>query len=352
MGSEYLWEFLGVNDDLTIVDSFVKADSIINSPLYSSILCSISGGADSDIMLDLISKVDKENKVKYIWFNTGLEYQATKDHLKYLEDKYKIDIIRERPEKPIPLAVKEYGLPFKNKYVSNMISRLQKYNFTWQDKPYEELIKEYPKCISAVKWWTNQYTKENNFEKVSRYDINYNKYLKEFLIAHPPNFKISDKCCLYTKKKLAKKALKKYNADLNIYGVRRSEGGVRATAYKNCFSIKDDGVDDYRPIYWYDNNNKLNYEKKFNIIHSNCYLKYGFTRTGCCCCPYSRDLEYELKIISIKEPLLYKAVCNVFKDSYEYTRKYKEFVENMKFIESKENTELKGQSTIFDYIEV
>lgn len=45
-------------------------------------------------MLDLISKIDKDRKVRYIWFDTGLEYQATKDHLKYLEEKYHIEIER------------------------------------------------------------------------------------------------------------------------------------------------------------------------------------------------------------------------------------------------------------------
>ena len=99
-----MWEFLDVHDDITIVDSFVKANSVINSPLYETILCSISGGSDSDIILDLVHRVDKDKKVKYIWFNTGLEYQATKDHLDYLEKKYNIEIIRERAIKPIPLT--------------------------------------------------------------------------------------------------------------------------------------------------------------------------------------------------------------------------------------------------------
>lgn len=348
MDEQYLWEFLSTKDDITVIDSFVKANSVINSPLYNTILCSISGGSDSDIMLDLISRVDKEKKVNYVWFNTGLEYQATKDHLDYLEKKYNIKIIKERAIKPIPLTCREYGQPFLSKYVSEQIGRLQKHNFNWENKPYEELIKEYPKCISAVKWWTNQYTKENDFEKVSRYDINYNKYLKEFMLENPPTFKISNKCCKYAKKGVGKQLEKKYQADLQIIGVRRAEGGIRATAYKNCYSISDSGVDNYRPIFWYSDSSKKNYEEKFNIQHSKCYTIYGFTRTGCCCCPYGRNIEEELKITELFEPKLYKAVSNVFKESYEYTRKYRQFVENMKFIKKK--TEINGQANIFDYI--
>ena len=184
MNEEYLWEFLDNHDDITIVDSFVKANSVINSPLYDTILCSISGGSDSDVMLDIISRVDLNKKVKYVWFDTGLEYQATKDHLKYLEQRYNIEIIKERAIKPIPLTCKEYGQPFLSKYVSEQIGRLQKHNFLFKDKTFEELSQEFPQCVSAVKWWTNQYTKENNFKNVSRFDIGYNKYLKEFLIIY------------------------------------------------------------------------------------------------------------------------------------------------------------------------
>lgn len=61
-----------------IRENMVIARSKINSPLYDSIICSISGGADSDIVLDICTRLDDENKIQYIWFDTGLEYQATK----------------------------------------------------------------------------------------------------------------------------------------------------------------------------------------------------------------------------------------------------------------------------------
>lgn len=348
MNEAYLWEFLDTNDDITIVDSFVKANSVINSPLYETILCSISGGSDSDVMLDLIHRVDLNKKVKYVWFNTGLEYQATKDHLKYLEGKYNIEIIRERAVKPIPLTCKEYGQPFLSKHVSEMIYRLQRHGFKWEDKPLDELLKEYPKCKSALEWWTNsKIIKANNH---SMFNINYNRYLKEFMIANPPSFKISSKCCNYAKKDVSKQLIKKFNADLMIIGLRRYEGGIRATRYANCYSIKENNIDDYRPLFWYKDNTKERYEIKFKIKHSACYTKYGFRRTGCCCCPYGRELEDELEIVRIYEPNLYKAVCTVFKDSYEYTRKYREFVQLMKLKEDK--TQIAGQMNLSDFIEV
>lgn len=348
MNEDYLWEFLDTKDDITIVDSFVKANSVINSPLYKTILCSISGGSDSDVMLDLIHRVDKDKKVKYVWFNTGLEYQATKDHLDYLEQKYNIEIIRERAIKPIPTTCREYGQPFLNKFVSEMIYRLQRHGFKWENKPLEELKEEYPKAGAALAWWCN--ARETGKYGFSMFNINYNKYLKEFIIANPPTFKISSKCCMYAKKKVAHQIIKKYGVDLNIVGLRRAEGGIRATAIKNCYSIKDNGVDDYRPLFWYSDDNKKNYDNKFNVIHSACYTQYGFKRTGCCCCPYNRQLENDLEVTRIYEPNLYKAVCNVFKDSYEYTRKYREFVQLMKLKEDK--TQLAGQMDISDFVDL
>jgi 3'-phosphoadenosine 5'-phosphosulfate sulfotransferase (PAPS reductase)/FAD synthetase len=79
----------------TIVDNFVRAYDIINNKGYKSIICSISGGSDSDVMLDIIHKVDKDNKVRYVFFDTGLEYKATKEHIVYLENRYNIKVEKE-----------------------------------------------------------------------------------------------------------------------------------------------------------------------------------------------------------------------------------------------------------------
>lgn len=78
--------------NLTIFDALIKAKSVLGR--HQKIVVAISGGSDSDVVLDLIEKVKGDKDVKYVWFNTGLEYQATKDHLKYLETKYGIKIER------------------------------------------------------------------------------------------------------------------------------------------------------------------------------------------------------------------------------------------------------------------
>lgn len=320
-------ELIEQSPTLAIMDSFVITNNKLKNPNYENIMASISGGADSDIVLDILTKLDQDKQIQYVFFDTGLEYQATKDHLKFLEEKYDIEIKVERAVKPIPTCCRAYGQPFLSKQVSEWIERLQRHNFKWEDKPFEELLKEYPKCKAALKWWCNKWEKGKDGRE-SKFNIAYNKYLKEFMILYPPKHKISNKCCHFAKKLVAHNYKKGCAIDLSIYGVRKSEGGARATAYKNCFtSRKDEGeADEYRIIFWYTNEDKKAYELTFDVIHSKCYSAYGLDRTGCAGCPFGRDFEQELEVIKEHEPKLYKAVNNIFGDSYEYTRKYREFV--------------------------
>ena len=307
-----------------IFNSFMVMDHKINDK--NKIVVSISGGSDSDLLIDMFCKFDT-SKIDFVFFDTGLEYRATWEHIKYLEKKYGVEIKVIKAKKPIPLTCKRHGEPFLSKNVSENISRLQKHGFKWEDKPYEELVKEYPNCKCALKWWCNEH------DKSDRFNIRYNKLLKEFMIANPPNFNISSKCCQYAKKDPIHNLVKKEKYDLNVCGVRKSEGGVRATAYKNCFS--DNSVkgkaDEYRPLFWYKDDDKKDYENFYNIEHSKCYTEYGLKRTGCAGCPFGNNFEYELEVIEKYEPKLFKAVNNIFKNSYEYTRAYRKFVkENSK----------------------
>ncbi len=204
-----------------------------------------------------------------------------------------------------------------------MIERLQRHEFKFEDKPFDVLEKDYPGCKSALQWWCN-----SNGEG-SRFNIAYNKWLKEFIIANPPTFKISPKCCNYAKKSVAHKYVKDNQIDLSIYGVRKSEGGLRATMYDGCFSEGDFGCAEYRPLFWYKDQDRKEYEEYYGIVHSECYTEYGLKRTGCAGCPFGRDFEFELSVIEKYEPKLLKAVNNIFADSYEYTRKYRQFVREM-----------------------
>lgn len=305
-----------------ITDSYVKAESVYAKG-YKTILVSISGGSDSDLLVDICTRLDPDStRTIYVWFNTGVEYQATKDHLKYLENRYGINIVKTNAKMPIPLAIKKYGQPFMSKNVSEFMSRLQKHNFQWEDKPYDVLVKKYPNCQSALEWWCNK-------KKSDRMNIRNNKWLKEFIIANPPQFKISNLCCQKAKKDTAKQISKLYHNDLDIIGIRKAEGGARATR-KNCFMHnKANKTDNYAPIFWYKQEDKEIYEKTFNIQHSACYTTYGLPRTGCAGCPCGKQYKNEIAVCEKYEPKLAKAVKNIFKDSYAYTEAYEKFRKKM-----------------------
>ena len=154
MTHEVVEELLDLNN-FAIFDGYAKAQSVIQR--CNTAVCSISGGSDSDIVLDIIHNVDENGKVTYFWIDTGLEYTATKEHIDYLEQKYGITIERIKAAKSIPACVREYGVPFLSKYVSEQMMRLQAHGFKWEDKPLQELLAEYPNCKTALQWWSNAY---------------------------------------------------------------------------------------------------------------------------------------------------------------------------------------------------
>jgi len=334
-------------DNVTVFDGLIKARAVLLH--HKKVSVSISGGSDSDIVLDIIEKCrNDENEINYVWFDTGLEYMATRKHLRYLEERYGITIERIKAEKSIPTCCREIGQPFLSKYISQRIMQLQKGGFQWEDGEYEELRAKYPACpYSAIKWWCNQYTKELGWHRVSRLDIDWRPHLKKFLMAYPPQFRISNKCCTYAKKNPAIHHERKTNADLIVMGIRRAEGGVRQFMYKGCYTHDTTQTPTYRPVFWYSDDDKRYYDEHFGIVHSDCYTKYGLKRTGCVGCPYSKAIGDELHTIEVYEPKLAKACKVVFKDAYEYTRMFRDFAGVM-HDNLRQND---GQMTIYDYKE-
>lgn len=326
-------DYLALSTQTTeaVQSAILKARMYLSDPRYTKIMASISGGSDSDIMLDILEHCRGEKIVDYYFFDTGVEYKATRDHLDYLEERYGIKINRVKAVKPIPICVKEYGQPFISKQTSERLGRMIKAGFDFRNdgnKSFDELLQKYPNLNDALKVWCNK--KECGLYNIEqRY-----RFLKEFMIEHPPTFRISSQCCVWTKKKLAHKIAKDY--DMSCIGVRKAEGGVRANAYKSCFDDDGRGIANFRPIFWFTEEDKRAYEAIYEILHSDCYTKYGFKRTGCAGCPFNLRIFDDLEALEIYEPQFAKAARTIFKDSYEYTRRYREFRDKMKAAEKKQ----------------
>lgn len=305
---------------------------------HSPAICSYSGGADSDIMIDLIERTREAfpslPPVKYAFFNTGLEMKATKDHVKATAEKYGVEIKEYRPKVGIVQATRKYGVPFVSKIMSAGLSEWQKKGIPLsiaqeyeqaEDKAAKraELKERYPKCESVINFLcccNSAGEPRPNIQLV----INSSKYMRDFIGEYPPDFQISAKCCDYCKKQVAHSVQKDY--DMIITGERRDEGGMRSVPRKDCttmcFTETSDGQFRLRPLYYVTDADKAWYKERYGIRYSDAYEVYGLTRTGCCGCPISYKAVDDLEKIRPYEPNVVKAAWNIFGKSYEYRAKY------------------------------
>lgn len=314
---------------------------------HPNAICSYSGGSDSDILIDLIERTRKMfntacgyealKPVKYVFFNTGLEMKATKDHVKATAEKYGVEIEECRPKISIVTAVRRCGVPFLSKRMSRNINDLQKkkvsisivdeYNKS-ENKPekFSEIVSRYKGCKALIRTMCCT-DKDGNPVKPSQHSFNSAKYLLDFLSDCPPDFEISAKCCDYCKKESAHDIQKHY--DMIITGEREAEGGARSEVNINngtmCFFETGDGKFRFKPLYYVTDEDKKWYKDHYGIRYSDAYEVYGLTRTGCCGCPISYKAVDDLERIRPYEPNVVKAAWNIFGKSYEYRRLYNEY---------------------------
>lgn len=333
--------------DLPSPEKFDAIQGIIITRLkqHPNAICSYSGGADSDILIDLIERTRKIftslPPVKYVFFNTGLEMKATKDHVRVVAEKYGVEIEECRPKVSIVRASREHGIPFVSKIMSGGLEEWQKKGVPLsiadeyakaEDKAAkrQELKERYPKCQSLINFLCCC-----NSAGEPRPDIqlviNSSKYMLDFIRECPPDFQISAKCCDYCKKQLAHRVQKGF--EMVITGERRDEGGMRSVPRSEqwnetntmCFAQSSDGKYRFRPLYYVTDKDKAWYKEYYGITYSDAYEVYGLTRTGCCGCPISYKAVADLEKIRPYEPNVVKAAWNLFGKSYEYRRKYNEY---------------------------
>lgn len=180
---------------------------------HQNAVCSYSGGSDSDILLHLIETVRKIFNlppIQYCFFNTGLEMDAIKRHIKEMEELYGVTITEYRPKKNIVLATREHGIPFVSKIMSAGLEGIQKKNIplsiadeyaSAEDKveKRKELKKRYPKCETTINFLCCCNSKGEPRPNIQLV-INSSKYMLDFIKDNPIPFRVSNKCCDYCKK--------------------------------------------------------------------------------------------------------------------------------------------------------
>lgn len=349
--------------DFDAPHKFEAVKSIIARRLieHPNAICSYSGGSDSDIMLHLIETVRKTFNlppVQYCFFNTGLEMEAIKRHVRDMEKLYGVTITEHRPKKGIVQSAREHGIPFVSKIMSAGLEGVQKKGIPLsiadeyaeaEDKAAKraELKARYPGCESIINFLCGCNSKGEPRPNIQLV-IGSSKYMLDFIKEHPIPFNVSAKCCDHCKKNIARVVQKPF--DMVITGERRDEGGVRSVPRKDntsiCFSEAADGKYRLRPLFYVSDADKQWYKDYHKIRYSDAYEVYGLTRTGCCGCPISAKAVEDLEKIRPFEPNLVKAAWNVFGDSYRYRQKYNEYKAVKRAEEAKEK-ELRGQLEFF-----
>lgn len=266
------------------------------------IYLSFSGGKDSTVVAELIKMSYLPTDIPFVFANTGIELNATLEHVKNYDY---TNVVLVKPRKPAVKIWKEDGRPIKSKLKSEALGTYQNH----LDDPLG--TSRTRQLISGEA--------EKAGEKLGKKTM-YALAKKDFHLLHKDlEYKIANKCCHYMKKM----PFKDFTKDNDMYGtftgVRGSEGGVRSAVYKSCVHIKNIKGKEYvtsMPIFDWTDDMMDEFIDKFDVKLSRAYTEYGMTRTGCMACPFSQDIQFDLKTIHDHEPIKYKASMKMLKHVY------------------------------------
>ena len=267
---------------------------------------SFSGGKDSTVLLSLIKQCEEiltipPNAIPAVFSNTGIEMQITIDFVKWVKDNYYPNVITIRPEKSFDWVVKNEGKPIKSKMKSK---DLRQYH---NGKRSDSLL-----LLLYGQAKTGKYM---NKHLIGDHDIH--------MLHDDFPIKPSHKCCDWMKKKPFEQYAKEFDMKGCMQGVRQGEGGARDSAAqtrllhggKLCTWIKG-GVIQKAPIIDWTEQDVEEYIKLYNVPLSKAYTEYGFHRTGCCACPYAKDVSKNIEYLYWHENNRYKAMMHWLKDVY------------------------------------
>lgn len=231
---------------------------------------STSGGKDSAVLVDIAKKLYPN--IKLLMFNTGLEYNCTIE----LAKKQGAEIIP--PKYSWKTIGEEIGYPVVSKEISQRIQN----------------GKQTPAGIIRA-FFCGMFQVPN-------------KWL-HFFDEQIVDFKISDQCCNYFKKKPSKQT--KLNP---MIATRTEESKLRQKAWQrtgcNAFAV-DYTNGKSAPLSLWKSEDIERYIAENNVQLSDLYTKYGAKRTGCMMCPYGAQFEgHRFDMLKKVEPKRYELFMN------------------------------------------
>ena len=177
---------------------------------------------------------------------------------------------------------------------------LEKYGYPFKSKQHSHNLAIY---------WRNKDKKEYNLSLKRYLGIIESNTLfrcpKQLQYQFTPEFKIkcSDSCCMKMKKEPVKKWQKENNKTIALTGMRKEEGGQRASLKGCIVTDKDKNVIKFHPLLVVDEDFENWFIEKNNIKLCKLYYEpFNFKRTGCKGCPFSLDLQEQLTIMETYLP--------------------------------------------------
>lgn len=255
---------------------------------------SFSGGKDSTILHFLLDLALPNNRIPRVFINTGIEYNEIVKFVKTLADKDDRFIIL-KPTKPIKTILEEHGYPFKSKQHSHNVAIYQRSGVGLSIKRYLGII-ESNTIIRCPQLLLYQFS--DDFK-----------------------LKISDQCCNQLKKKPIRKWEKENNRFIVMTGMRKEEGGQRASI-KNCILTDNNGkLKKFHPLLVVDDDWEDEFVKRQKIELCRLYYEpFNFKRTGCKGCPFALGLQEQLDTMETYLPiekqqceLIWKPVYNEYR---------------------------------------
>lgn len=268
--------------DFYLLDLKSKFDKIKPNKYYLS----YSGGKDSHFLYWFIKEYLKRDDIKIVGINTYMEHHEILQRI--IKNS---DIVLLPKMKPMEIKAK-YGSPCFSKIQDDFIDRYQRGS---RSKSLMERIE------------TRQFKGKDG--KIHTSSFSLNEKARKLLLSGRLH-RVSPKCCYYLKKKTAHDFEKETGLKA-ILGVRGSEGAMRRSQYKTCFT-KDMK---FTPIHDLSDELLEQIYKKYNIEIPKVYEH--IERTGCMGCPYGSykgDTEKELSLLNENQR---KFVMEYFKESYE-----------------------------------
>lgn len=284
----------------------------------TEITISFSGGKDSTVLLDLVSKVHKEIKSKFfivpayaveITFPSTIKFikDVVEDYRK--ENKYIKEPLLVPPKLPWNDILETKGYPIFSKQISVLINRVKrsktKNGLTqWFFGVNEEITNTAKYKLSKQRLFLLDDNMINKWPKLK------DKELIEYFKKYNEPYFFSEKCCDYVKGNL------KHDNRPSFIGVTTEESEMRKKSWiQNGCNIFNSKNKKSRPISIWKSSDIWKYIKDNDLPINPAYgykkdkpleeQKYNFNRLGCSACPFGSAIE-ERKIISLKKKNIYK----------------------------------------------